>query len=64
MGLAEERHLDADGVKIRFTVEGEGEPVVLVHGFLANAELNWRLPGITPALAKNYRVIEANSCEP
>jgi len=54
---AEEQHLDADGVKIRFTVDGEGEPVVLVHGFGANAEFNWRLPGITAALAKQHQVI-------
>lgn len=55
--LADEKYLDADGVKIRYTVEGEGEPVVLIHGFGANAEFNWRLPGITPELAKKYQVI-------
>ncbi len=53
----EESYLDCDGVKIRFTVDGEGQPVVLIHGFAANAELNWRLPGITAELAKKYRVV-------
>ena len=55
--LAEDNHRDVDGVKIHFTVEGEGEPVVLVHGLGANADFNWRSPGITAALAKKFRVI-------
>jgi pimeloyl-ACP methyl ester carboxylesterase len=49
--------LDADGVKIRYYVKGQGEPVVLIHGWIASADLNWTLPGITAALAKNYQVI-------
>src|SRR6202161_3647408 len=34
-----------DGVKIAFFDEGEGEPVVLVHGFASNKEVNWVSPG-------------------
>jgi pimeloyl-ACP methyl ester carboxylesterase len=45
------------GVDLHYTVEGEGEPVVLLHGFGVNADINWRLPGITQALAKEFRVI-------
>lgn len=48
---------DADGVRLHYTVEGNGEPVVLVHGFGINADLNWRWPGITRALAGDYQVI-------
>lgn len=48
---------DSNGVKIQYTVEGKGEPVVLIHGLFATADLNWRLPGITKALAANYQVI-------
>ena len=33
------------GVEISFLDEGEGEPVVLVHGFASNKEVNWVLPG-------------------
>ncbi len=55
--LSEEKHIDANGVQIRFTDEGNGQAVILIHGFAANAELNWRLPGITAALAEQYRVI-------
>jgi hypothetical protein len=48
---------DAKGVKIRYVVQGTGEPVVLVHGLAANAFANWQLPGIMATLAKDHRVI-------
>src|SRR5438270_12952538 len=37
---------DSKGVAISYTVEGKGEPVVLIHGLYASAQLNWRAPGI------------------
>ena len=49
--------LDADGVKIRYAVEGQGEPVVLIHGWLSSAAMNWDLPGTTALLAKEHQVI-------
>lgn len=48
---------DANGVKISYAVDGKGEPVVLIHGWLASGGLGWDLPGITAALAKDYQVI-------
>jgi len=53
----EGRYFDSNGVKIYYTDEGQGEPVILVHGFAATADLNWRLPGIVRRLARHYRVI-------
>ncbi|HOZ45322.1 MAG TPA: alpha/beta hydrolase [Candidatus Hydrogenedentes bacterium] len=53
----EGEYLDVDGVRIHYTDEGEGEPVVLIHGLAVNADLNWRWPGLTEALARDYRVI-------
>ncbi len=49
--------LDANGVKISYTVQGKGEPVVLIHGWLSSSQINWTLPGITGLLAKNYQVV-------
>jgi pimeloyl-ACP methyl ester carboxylesterase len=49
--------LDANGVKIRYFVQGKGEPVVLIHGWLSSARINWALPGTFSLLAKDYRVI-------
>lgn len=48
---------DAQGVKIHYLEQGTGPPVVLIHGLHASAELNWNLPGILGALAKDHRVI-------
>jgi pimeloyl-ACP methyl ester carboxylesterase len=53
----ERSHLDAGGVRLRFAVEGEGLPVLLLHGFAVSGDLNWRLPGIIRAVRARYRVI-------
>jgi pimeloyl-ACP methyl ester carboxylesterase len=48
---------DSNGVKIHYTVEGKGEPVLLIHGFAASGDLNWRNAGVIKALADHYQVI-------
>ncbi len=48
---------DSAGVKIHYTVEGSGEPVILIHGLYASGKLNWENPGITALLAKHFHVI-------
>src|SRR5262245_46023747 len=48
---------DANGVKIHYLVAGQGEPVVLIHGLLASAQMNWNLPGVIAELAKDHQVI-------
>jgi pimeloyl-ACP methyl ester carboxylesterase len=54
---ASDRSFDAKGVKLHYVVEGEGEPVVLIHGLYASARINWQMPGIVSLLSKKYRVI-------
>jgi pimeloyl-ACP methyl ester carboxylesterase len=47
-----------DDVEIAFLDEGEGEPMVLVHGFASNAVVNWVQPGWVSFLkAAGRRVI-------
>ncbi|MCC6143430.1 MAG: alpha/beta fold hydrolase, partial [Candidatus Hydrogenedentes bacterium] len=51
------QYFDSAGVPIHYTDEGEGTPVVLVHGFGNPANLQWRRNGQIAALRKHYRVI-------
>ena len=46
-----------DGVKIYYEVEGSGPEVIMIHGFAANLEINWRTSGITDALKAENRCI-------
>lgn len=54
---AEDKFVESEGVRIRYTDEGEGPPVILIHGFTASGDLNWRIPGTVDQLSKRYRVI-------
>jgi pimeloyl-ACP methyl ester carboxylesterase len=38
-------HFTNENVEIAFLDEGEGEPIVLVHGFASNKDVNWVYPG-------------------
>jgi len=42
-------------VEIAYLDEGEGEPIVLVHGFASNKEVNWVAPGWVAALTRAGR---------
>ena len=44
-----------DGMDVAFLDEGEGEPIVLVHGFASNKEVNWAAPSWITTLTRAGR---------
>jgi pimeloyl-ACP methyl ester carboxylesterase len=52
-----DRYFDSQGVKIHYVEAGQGDPVVLVHGFSSTADANWRQPGVFDKLASEFHVI-------
>jgi pimeloyl-ACP methyl ester carboxylesterase len=56
------QHFDADGFRIAYDDLGEGEPILLLHGFAADRRLNWKTTGWYDLLARaGYRVIAADA---
>jgi pimeloyl-ACP methyl ester carboxylesterase len=48
----------SDGIEIAYWDEGQGEPILLIHGFASNAATNWRDTRWISFLASHgYRVI-------
>jgi len=50
---------DSDGVEIAYIDEGEGEPILLIHGFASNVVTNFVDPGWVPALVQSGRRVIA-----
>ncbi len=46
-------------IEIAYLDEGEGEPIVLVHGFASNKEVNWVQPGWVSTLTRAGRRVIA-----
>ncbi|MHA2181124.1 MAG: alpha/beta fold hydrolase [Promethearchaeota archaeon] len=46
-----------DGIEIYYEIEGEGPPVILIHGFLSSLEINWKQTNWIRELKNNYRLI-------
>lgn len=57
LGPTQNNYFDSNGVRIHYYDEGEGTPVLLVHGFSVNANVEWRKRGVFDVLSKKYRVI-------
>lgn len=50
---------DSGGVRIAYGEEGEGDPILLIHGFASNMAANWIDPGWVRALVEAGRRVIA-----
>jgi alpha-beta hydrolase superfamily lysophospholipase len=48
---------DSDGVRIHYVEAGQGSAVVLIHGYIANADRHWVQTRVLASLAADHRVI-------
>lgn len=44
-------------IRLHYTLQGQGQPLLLLHGLAVNADLNWRYCGWLRSLARHYQVI-------
>lgn len=52
----------SDGIEIAYLEDGEGDPVLLIHGFASSAQVNWVEPGWVRHLVRaGYRVIAVDN---
>ena len=50
-------YFSSDGVPIHYVIEGEGDPVILLHGLGVNPDINFRRSGLIQALRQEFMVI-------
>jgi pimeloyl-ACP methyl ester carboxylesterase len=51
-------HFTSDGHEIAYLDQGQGQPVLLIHGFASSKDVNWVYPGWVKTLTgAGYRVI-------
>jgi len=58
---AEDQFFNSAGVKIHYTIDGKGEPVILIPGYAANIATNWGQPGVIKGLSDSYEVIAVDN---
>ena len=52
-----DRFFDSNGVKIRYFEAGQGDPVILIHGFSSTADATWRATGVVDKLSREFHVV-------
>jgi len=47
-------YINNNGIKIYYETEGEGPPVLMIHGFASSIEQNWKQTNRVNILKDNY----------
>jgi pimeloyl-ACP methyl ester carboxylesterase len=50
-------YFNNNNIKIYYEIEGEGPDLIMIHGFAANIEINWRIPNWISTLKDDNRLI-------
>ena len=51
-------HFESDGLQLHYRIEGEGPPVLCIHGFASNGQVNWFETGWVETLTEaGYQAI-------
>lgn len=53
------QRFSSDGIEIGFVDEGQGDPILLIHGFASNLGVNWRATGWIDVLRRDGRRVIA-----
>ncbi|MGC8844476.1 MAG: alpha/beta fold hydrolase [Candidatus Hydrogenedens sp.] len=48
---------NSNGCMIHYRMEGSGPPLILIHGYAVNADINWRWNGLIRKLKKHFTTI-------
>lgn len=59
MSLSQDGPFRSEGIEIAYLDEGEGEPILLIHGFGSNLAVNWRSTGWIDTLKASGRRVVA-----
>jgi pimeloyl-ACP methyl ester carboxylesterase len=52
-----DQFFDSNGVRIRYVEQGQGAPIVLIHGYTGNLDRHFIANGVFAELSRDYRVI-------
>src|SRR6188768_4509069 len=52
-----DRFFDSNGVRIRYVEQGEGAPVVMLHGYTGTLDRHFMASKVFPEIARDHRAI-------
>ena len=60
-GVTSQYYVASNGIRTHYLMMGQGVPVILLHGYYGNSQMNWFDNGVAQELAKTHQVIAIDS---